>query len=159
MVGAVWIGLLNGPNLSRLGSREPEVYGRTTYAELVEQLERRAAELGVELDVFQSNHEGALIDRVHAWTDDARLRGAIVNPGGLAHTSVALRDALAAFGRPIVEVHLTNIAAREPFRRRSLVSGVARGVVAGLGPEGYRAALDCVAALVREDSPTSAPGR
>jgi 3-dehydroquinate dehydratase-2 len=143
------VGLLEGPNLNLLGTREPLLYGKTTHAELLRRVAERAAALGVGLDSFQSNHEGELIDRLQAWSRDRSLVGVIVNPGGLAHTSVALRDALAALGCPVVEVHLTNIAAREPFRRRSLVSGVVRGVVSGLGPDGYLAALEHLARPAR----------
>jgi 3-dehydroquinate dehydratase-2 len=136
------VGVLDGPNLNLLGRREPEIYGRTSRAELVRRLEERAAELGVAVESYQSNHEGDLIDRLHAWSADARVIGVIVNPGGLAHTSVALRDAVAVLSCPVVEVHLSNVAARESFRRRSLVSGVALGVISGLGLDGYLAALE-----------------
>jgi len=138
------VGVLNGPNLNLLGTREPHLYGRVSYDELVRRIRDRAAALGVDVDAFQSNHEGDLIDRLQAWAQDARVIGVILNPGGLAHTSVALRDAVAGLACPVVEVHLTNILARETFRRRSLVSGVARGVVSGLGPDGYLAALEHV---------------
>jgi 3-dehydroquinate dehydratase-2 len=136
------VGVLNGPNLDLLGGREPRLYGKVSYAALVRRIEERAASLGVAVDVFQSNHEGDLIDCLHAWGRDRDVIGAVLNPGGLAHTSVSLRDAVAALPFPVVEVHLTNIAAREVFRHRSLVSAVARGVVSGLGPDGYLAALE-----------------
>jgi 3-dehydroquinate dehydratase-2 len=133
------IAIVNGPNLNLLGTREPEVYGRTTLADIEKRLEEVAAELGVALECFQSNHEGALIDRLQA------LRGGIaavvINAGGLTHTSVALRDALAALAVPVYEVHITNIHAREPFRHRSLISDIARAVVCGMGPRGYEYAL------------------
>ena len=134
--------VLNGPNLNLLGSREPRIYGKVSYAALVRRIEEQAAVLGVAVDVFQSNHEGELIDRLHGWSSDRRVVGVVLNPGGLAHTSVSLRDAVAALPFPVVEVHLTNIAAREEFRHRSLVSAVARGVVSGLGADGYLAALE-----------------
>ena len=132
--------LLNGPNLNLLGTREPEVYGRDTLADLERQLTAEAAALGRSLQCFQSNHEGALIDRIHA----ARLDGTrafILNPGGLTHTSVALRDALAGVALPVVEVHISNVHKREEFRHHSYISGVADGVIAGLGLMGYSAAL------------------
>jgi 3-dehydroquinate dehydratase-2 len=132
--------LLNGPNLNLLGSREPEVYGAQTLADLEQRLALEAAALGLGLSCFQSNHEGALIDRIHA----ARVEGFgafIVNPGGLTHTSVALRDAFAGVALPFVEVHISNVHRREAFRHHSYLSGIAEGVIAGLGFEGYSAAL------------------
>jgi 3-dehydroquinate dehydratase-2 len=131
--------VVHGPNLNLLGTREPEVYGRTTLAEIDADLARQAREAGAELSTFQSNHEGALIDRIQAAREDAD--GLLVNPGGLTHTSVALRDALVAAARPVVEVHLSNVFARESFRHRSLVSGIALGVVTGFGPASYRLGL------------------
>ena len=133
--------VLNGPNLNLLGTREPEVYGRTTLADVEASLAREAAVRGVALQCFQSNHEGALIDRIHA----ARTEGVgfiLINPGGLTHTSVALRDALAGVAIPFVEVHLSNVHQREAFRHHSYLSGIARGVICGLGADGYRFAID-----------------
>jgi 3-dehydroquinate dehydratase-2 len=134
--------ILNGPNLNRLGRRQPEIYGSTTLADIEDGLRADAARLGVEIDLLQSNHEGALIDRVHRAADDGDA--VIINPGGLTHTSVALRDALAevADGAGFVEVHLSNIHAREPFRHHSYLSPIARGVIAGLGSAGYTMALE-----------------
>jgi 3-dehydroquinate dehydratase-2 len=132
--------VLNGPNLNLLGTREPEVYGRTTLADIEALLGREAAARGVALECFQSNHEGALIDRIHA----ARTEGVgfiLINPGGLTHTSVALRDALAGVAIPFVEVHVSNVHAREPFRHHSYLSPVAVAVVAGFGTAGYAMAL------------------
>jgi 3-dehydroquinate dehydratase-2 len=134
--------VLHGPNLNLLGSREPELYGRTTLEEIDRRLEEQAAKAGVELRCFQSNHEGVLIDQIHearSWAD-----GILINPGAFTHTSVALRDALAGAGLPTVEVHLTNVHAREPFRRRSFVTPVAKGIVAGFGPESYRLGLEAL---------------
>ena len=132
--------VLNGPNLNLLGTREPEVYGRTTLADIEAILQREAGALGASLVAFQSNHEGALIDRIQA----ARIEGIgtiIINPGGLTHTSVALRDALAGVAIPFVEVHVSNVHAREPFRHHSYLSPVAVAVVAGFGTAGYAMAL------------------
>lgn len=131
--------ILNGPNLNLLGEREPEIYGRRTLAETVAEAQALGAELGLAVDSFQSNHEGALIDRIHAAR--GHVDGLIVNPGGLTHSSVSLRDALAAAALPVVEVHLTNLARRESFRRVSLVSGVALGTISGFGPAGYLLAV------------------
>ena len=135
--------VLHGPNLNLLGLREPETYGRTTLAEIDERLGRLAGELGVDLESLQSNHEGLLIDRIQAAREDCD--GIVINPGGLTHTSVALRDALIASELPLVEVHISNVHAREPFRRRSLVADIAVGQVVGLGPIGYELALRALA--------------
>ncbi|MFC7537993.1 type II 3-dehydroquinate dehydratase [Sphingomonas sp. GCM10030256] len=138
--------VLNGPNLNLLGSRELEVYGRDTLDDIADALVTQAKGLGVELDVRQSNHEGHLID----WLHEAARSGAqavILNAGGFTHTSVALRDAIAAVVTPVIEVHLSNPAARESFRRRSLVSGVCRGTISGFGSLSYSLALDAAARL------------
>jgi len=132
--------VLHGPNLNLLGTREPEVYGRTTLAQIDADLTQMAANAGAKLQSLQSNHEGVLIDRIHAARTDG-TQFIIINPGGLSHTSVALRDALAGVALPFIEVHLTNVHARESFRHHSFLSSVARGVICGLGAEGYRAAL------------------
>ncbi|MAK45938.1 MAG: type II 3-dehydroquinate dehydratase [Opitutae bacterium] len=136
----VKIGLLNGPNLDRLGKREPEIYGSITLDEIVKKLNLVASELGCELVSSQSNHEGILIDKIHEWGDTG-FSGLILNPGGLTHTSVALRDAVVTSGLKTVEVHLSNIHAREDFRHKSLISGIAAAVVAGMNHHGYVSAL------------------
>ena len=134
--------VLNGPNLNRLGKRQPDVYGSTTLADVEQMIASRAASHGAEVECFQSNHEGELIEKVHA-AADAGLP-VIINPGGFTHTSVALRDALAevADGAGFVEVHISNVHSREPFRHHSYLSLIARGVIAGLGVFGYVAAVD-----------------
>lgn len=135
------LSVLNGPNLNRLGKRQPEVYGASTLADVEALIAEEAARLGVAVEFFQSNHEGEMLDRIHAAADQGHA--VIINPGGWAHTSVALRDALAevADGQGFVEVHISNVHAREPFRHHSYLSPIARGVIAGLGIEGYLAAL------------------
>jgi 3-dehydroquinate dehydratase-2 len=132
--------VLHGPNLNLLGQREPEVYGTATLADIDRSLEALATARGATLTTFQSNHEGALVDRVQAARTDG-TEFIIVNPAAYTHTSVALRDALAGVGLPFVEVHLSNVHRREPFRHRSYFSDLAVGVVCGLGLDGYRAAV------------------
>jgi 3-dehydroquinate dehydratase II len=132
--------VLHGPNLNLLGSREPAVYGHTTLAEIDADLAEMAAHAGASLHSLQSNHEGVLIDRIHAARSDG-TDFIVINPGGLTHTSVALRDALVGVALPFIEVHLSNIHARESFRHHSHLSGVAVGVICGLGADGYRLAL------------------
>ncbi|MGV9797271.1 type II 3-dehydroquinate dehydratase [Mycobacterium sp. NPDC003449] len=131
--------LVNGPNLNLLGTRQPEVYGSTTLAEIEQSVAALAAEFGFEVRAVQSNHEGALIDAIHAARGDCA--GIVINPGAYSHTSVAIRDALISVELPVVEVHLSNIAAREEFRHHSFVSGVADAVIAGAGPAGYEYAV------------------
>jgi 3-dehydroquinate dehydratase-2 len=133
--------LVNGPNLNLLGTREPAVYGAATLADIESAATAQAGAAGASLSCFQSNHEGALIDRIHA----ARTEGVdaiVINPGGLTHTSVALRDALAAVAIPFIEVHISNIYQREEFRHHSYLSALARGTICGLGIDGYRFAID-----------------
>ena len=133
--------VIHGPNLNLLGTREPEHYGRTTLAEINLALAQLAATADVDLEAFQSNHEGALIERIHAARDQG-VRAIIINPAAYTHTSVALRDALAGVAIPFVEVHLSNVHARESFRHHSYFSDLAIGVICGLGHEGYRFALE-----------------
>lgn len=133
--------LLNGPNLNLLGSREPEVYGTTTLADVEQRAARQAGQAGVKFQSFQSNHEGALIDRIHAAKKEG-VDGIVINPGGLTHTSVALRDALTGVAIPFIEVHISNIHQREEFRHFSYLSGVAKAVLCGFGVDGYRLAID-----------------
>jgi 3-dehydroquinate dehydratase-2 len=133
--------LLNGPNLNLLGTREPEVYGSTSLTDIELAASAQATAAGVKLAVFQSNHEGALIDRIQAARKDG-VDAIVINPGGLTHTSVALRDALAAVAIPFIEVHISNIHQREAFRHHSYLSGIAAGVICGLGVEGYRLAIE-----------------
>jgi len=142
MTAPLRILVVHGPNLNALGTREPAVYGTTSLAAIEAELAALAKERGAELDFFQSNHEGALIDRIQ----DARAsaHGILINPGGLTHTSVSLRDALAATDLPVVEVHLSNVWAREEFRHRSFVSAVAVGVVSGFGAASYRLGLEAL---------------
>jgi len=133
--------LLNGPNLNLLGSREPEVYGATTLAEIEQAAIAQAQAAGAELAYLQSNHEGDLIDRIQAAKAEG-VEAIVINPGGLTHTSVALRDALAGVAIPFVEVHISNIYKRESFRHHSYLSELAAGVVCGLGPDGYRISIE-----------------
>ena len=138
------IAVVHGPNLRLLGRREPHVYGASTLGEIDEALEALAEELGLELEIFQSNHEGAILDFLAEVS--IRAQGVLINPGGLTHTSVSLRDALVGVGLPVVEVHLSNPVAREEFRHRSYVSGVAVATVAGLGKNSYLFGLRGLAA-------------
>jgi len=135
--------LLNGPNLSTLGRRQPEVYGRTTLREIVEAVAQRLAARNIDFDDLQSNHEGALIDRLERVDYDV----VIINPGALAHTSYALYDALVACERPVVEVHISDISSREEWRRRSVTASAARELITGRGWRGYLDAADLAADL------------
>ena len=141
--------LINGPNLNTLGKRQPHIYGTLTLKEIEARVVQRAAERGVEIRCFQSNHEGALIDFIQA--EAAEAQGIIVNPGALTHYGLSLRDALEGCGLPFIEVHLSDINAREPFRRHSVMVDIAAGQISGQGWEGYLRALDALASLVREE--------
>jgi 3-dehydroquinate dehydratase-2 len=139
--------VLHGPNLNLLGSREPELYGRETLADVDARLRARCEAATVAFGSFQSNWEGALVDRIHAARDDG-TGFIVINPGALTHTSIALRDALLGVAIPFVEVHLSNVHARESFRHHSCLSDVARGVICGLGPLGYELALTAALAAL-----------
>ena len=138
--------VLNGPNLDLLGTREPEIYGRDSLADIEKSCRARSAKLGLALEFRQSNHEGELID----WIQRARgkMGGIVINPAGYSHSSVAILDALTATDLPVIEVHLSNIFKREAFRHHSYVSAVARGVICGFGPRGYLLALDALADII-----------
>jgi 3-dehydroquinate dehydratase-2 len=146
--------VLQGPNLNLVGTREPEIYGHETLEEIHARIEAHAAELGLTVAFFQSNHEGFLIDRLHARDFDV----AIVNAGGLTHTSVALRDALLAVQRPFVEVHLSDPATREPFRHVNYLADIALTSIVGQGPAGYLLALDTIAGRFGAERPEAARG-
>ena len=134
--------ILNGPNLNLLGTRQPEVYGKTTLEDIKAQCQVRAETLGLKMSFAQSNHEGALIDQIHA--AKGQHQAIILNAGAYTHTSVALMDAIASVELPVIEVHLSNIHAREPFRHKSYIAPVALGQICGFGPQGYLLALDAI---------------
>lgn len=141
--------ILNGPNLNLLGVREPETYGTTTLADIELSLKERFPDIS--FSFYQSNHEGDLIDRIHA-SGGGDFDGAIMNPGGLTHTSIALRDAVASVSLPFVEVHLSNIHAREPFRHRSMTAGACVGLISGLGAAGYEMAVRFLVETTQSDA-------
>jgi 3-dehydroquinate dehydratase-2 len=149
---AVPVFILNGPNLNLLGAREPGLYGAATLADIERDCLAAGKKLGLTVDFRQSNQEGTLVD----WIQEARkaARGIVINPGAYTHTSVAIHDAIRAVGLPVIEVHLSNIFAREGFRHHSYVSPVAVGTICGLGPQGYLLALEAMRALVAEDKTT-----
>lgn len=136
--------LINGPNLNALGTREPELYGSTALAEVEDSLREQAQVLHLTIDCFQSNHEGQIVDRIHSAKSEG-CRYFIINPGGYAHTSIAIRDAFESVGVPFVEVHITNVHARERFRHHSHLSALAAAVLVGCGVRGYNLALDLIA--------------
>lgn len=135
--------VIHGPNLQLLGKREPEVYGKKTLKEIDEEIERHARSLGVNVKTFQSNHEGEIIDKIGSMA--GQYDALIINPGAYTHTSIGIRDAISGAGLPAIEVHLSNIAAREKFRHRSMVTPVCKGIISGLGPLGYLLALNALA--------------
>lgn len=141
--------IFNGPNLDLLGVREPEVYGTTTLAEVEEMCRKKAAELGIEVEFRQTNHEGRLIDWLHEARESAS--GVVINPAAFTHYSYALREAVSAIGLPVIELHISNIYAREEWRAHSVISGVASGVVAGLGVKGYEVALEALFDLIKRE--------
>ena len=147
--------VLHGPNLNLFGRREPHIYGTTTLAQINEMLASLAKELGVELATIQSNHEGALIDFLHQHIDQAS--GAIVNPAGLTQHGVPLHDAIKAMPFPVLEVHMSNIAAREAWRTHSIISPAVKGTIQGLGPQSYLLGLRGVVGLARAAAATSSP--
>ncbi|MBV1789529.1 type II 3-dehydroquinate dehydratase [Marinobacterium sp. D7] len=132
--------VLNGPNLNLLGKRQPEIYGHETLADVEERMRKRASTLGLEIEFFQSNYEGALVEKIHEAREKAD--GIIINPAAYTHTSVAILDALNAFDHPVVELHISNVHKREAFRHHSFVSGRAEAVMAGFGTLGYELALE-----------------
>jgi 3-dehydroquinate dehydratase-2 len=140
--------LVNGPNLNTLGQREPHLYGYDSLDQIVERVEKRAAELGAEIAAYQDNREGALIDFIQQNQTDAD--GLIINAGGYSHTSIALRDAIAGSGLNAIEVHISNVYAREAFRHESMLAGVCKGMISGLGWRGYLYALDGLVELSKE---------
>ncbi len=137
-------GILNGPNLNRLGKREPTIYGSQTLADLETMLEEKAETLGVNIECYQSNHEGDLIEKVHHWAE-SKFDGFVLNGAAYTHTSVALRDAIASSDLTFIEVHISNIHAREEFRHHSYTAPLAKGVITGLGLDGYLFALEWLA--------------
>jgi 3-dehydroquinate dehydratase II len=143
--------VLHGPNLNMLGEREPEIYGRVTLAQIDGELRRLGEEIGLAVESFQSNSEGALVDRIQAAR--GRCDALVINPAAYTHTSVAIRDAIQALGIPVVEVHLSNVYRREPFRHHSTIADVVDGRIMGFGPESYYLALRAAAAIVRSRRP------
>lgn len=141
--------LINGPNLNRLGKREPAHYGTTTLNDIEKGLQKQAEELQVELSCFQSNHEGDIIDKLHE-AEDNGVNGIMINPGAFTHYSYAIRDAIAGIDVPVIEVHISNIHARESFRHESVTAPVSAGQIVGLGVQGYNLALQAIVNIAKE---------
>jgi 3-dehydroquinate dehydratase-2 len=139
--------VIHGPNLNMLGKREPDIYGKTTLDEVNSELEHLGTTLGVIVETFQSNHEGAIVDKIQGAAD--AQKGIIINPAAFTHTSIAIRDALLALDVPIIEIHISNIYKREPFRHKSLISDVADAQITGLGIKGYGIALKALAEMIQ----------
>ncbi|MCC5841958.1 MAG: type II 3-dehydroquinate dehydratase [Opitutales bacterium] len=150
------LAVLNGPNLDRLGKREPGVYGSATLEDLHSALRATASSLGADIIFFQTNHEGELLDKIGELADGG-CAGAAINPGAWTHTSVALRDAIAGSGMPFVEVHISNVHKREPFRHHSYTAGVCDGVISGLGQQGYHFALEYLVHQISREKPPRSP--
>jgi 3-dehydroquinate dehydratase-2 len=140
--------VIHGPNLNMLGKREPEIYGKTTLDEINRSLEKLGKRLGLAVEVFQSNHEGAIVDRIQ----DAAVtqKGLIINPAAYTHTSIAIRDALLLLDIPVIELHISNIYKREPFRHKSVISDVVTAQIAGFGVQGYSMALEALAKMIQK---------
>ncbi|PLT34744.1 type II 3-dehydroquinate dehydratase [Bacillus sp. V5-8f] len=141
--------IINGPNLNRLGKREPDQYGVATLADLESSLGKSAGALGIDVSFFQSNHEGEIIDKLH-WAEDNSISGVIINPGAFTHYSYAIRDAIASIKVPVMEVHISNIHAREEFRHQSVTAAVTAGQIVGLGLHGYELALRALLNILKE---------
>ncbi len=138
--------IIHGPNLNMLGKREPEIYGKTTLDEINSMLEEHGKRLGIAVETFQSNHEGAIVDKIQEASKSQK--GIIINPAAYTHTSVAIRDALLLLDIPVIEIHISNIHKREPFRHKSLISDVATAQIAGFGVKGYSMALEALAGMI-----------
>lgn len=146
--------VLHGPNLNMLGVREPEVYGSTRLDEVDSQLEALGRKWGLNVQTFQSNHEGAIVDRIQAAFTFGQINAVIINPAAYSHTSIAIRDALLTLSVPVIEVHISNIHRREPFRHRSMIADIATGQIIGLGVKGYYLALRAAADLIGVEVPS-----
>jgi len=144
----IWV--IHGPNLNRLGEREPEVYGHTTLADIDADLRQRGDQLGLLVETFQSNHEGEIVTKIQDIAGSTQ--GVIINPAAYTHTSIAIRDALLLIDAPVIEIHLTNIYKREPFRHKSMVADVATGQISGFGVDGYRMALEALTRMIAPEA-------